>query len=68
MQVLFELPQSVIVVEEGTGHRKSRRPREVYTDLVSHAREASHPGRAAWASTNKSEAKRTAACAQKKSL
>jgi polyferredoxin len=34
----------LVVVAKATGHWQTNLPRDVYMDLVSHAREASHPG------------------------
>ena len=34
----------LVVVAKATGHWQTNLPRDMYMDLVSHAREASHPG------------------------
>ena len=34
----------LVVVAKATGHWQTNLPHDVYIDLVSHAREASHPG------------------------
>jgi len=34
----------LVVVAKATGHWQTNLPRDMYMDLVSHSREASHPG------------------------